>query len=214
MRTYQSFSLSLLFFFPCALSTFTNETSRVNDGGGGISGNSQYIALAAIGQGTPVGFSANATYLNHGRFLHSETLQPSSPDTDTGGDSDGDGISDWEELTGSAFDPITPTSAFSDDSDGDSMSDGDELSAGTNPTDPRSLFQIRSIAEANGQQILQWSARATKQYEVLMASFKYEQHGYWNHDCIGWNRDLARDDQHGWKQPAILFDPCKTMNLL
>ncbi|MEM7393666.1 MAG: prolyl oligopeptidase family serine peptidase, partial [Verrucomicrobiota bacterium] len=58
---------------------------------------------------------------------------------DDGRDSDGDMLSDWQEIRVHGSDMNQP------DTDGDWMTDGEEVFAGTDPTDPQSLLAITSI---------------------------------------------------------------------
>ena len=93
-----------------------------------------------MGQGHPVGFSYNSTYLNNAGFLHSDTN-----DSKVGTDADEDGLSDWTELSGNQFTPNIPTSPKLLDSDGDGVSDTDEITMGTNPMDAQSCLKITVV---------------------------------------------------------------------
>ncbi|MGA2554969.1 MAG: hypothetical protein ABSG04_01665 [Verrucomicrobiota bacterium] len=85
-------------------------------------------------------------------------------------DSDGDGIPDWwmiqyfGHLTGQAGDLSLPQ----DDPNGTGMTTLQDYIAGTNPTDPTSIFQV-SVAPANspgGNVTLVWTAAAGRSYSV------------------------------------------------
>jgi Tol biopolymer transport system component len=84
-------------------------------------------------------------------------------------DSDGDGIPDWWMLqyfghpTGQAGDH----SRAQDDFDGDGMSNLQEFLAGTDPTNPNSVFriQVSFISATNGVQV-SWPASASRNYRV------------------------------------------------
>jgi hypothetical protein len=84
-------------------------------------------------------------------------------------DSDGDGIPDWWMLqyfghpTGQAGDH----SRAQDDFDGDGMSNLQEFLAGTDPTNPNSVFriQVSFVSATNGVQV-SWPASASRNYRV------------------------------------------------
>jgi hypothetical protein len=78
---------------------------------------------------------------------------------DSGIDSDGDGISDANELT-------MGTDPQRRDSDGDGSSDRDELIAGTNPTSALDSLRIDNILRTAGQTTLSWLARSNRIYAV------------------------------------------------
>jgi Tol biopolymer transport system component len=83
-------------------------------------------------------------------------------------DSDGDGIPDWWTMTwfGHATGEAGDLSRALDDADGDGMPNRDEYYAGTNPTDPTSVFQIWAAVPVNNTTTLTWPAVAGKTYEV------------------------------------------------
>jgi Tol biopolymer transport system component len=84
-------------------------------------------------------------------------------------DSDGDGVPDWWMLqyfghpTGQAGD----NSRAQDDFDGDGMSNLQEFLAGTDPTNPNSVFriQVSYISATNGVQV-SWPASTSRNYRV------------------------------------------------
>lgn len=122
------------------------ESSRVLDAAGGIASNEQFSGVQAICQPNPLGFSANDKFLNSSGFLHGDTIN-SSISTDT----DGDGLTDWQELTGLAFSPTTPTAFLVADTDGSGLSDGGESLAGTDPLNELSYLGFISTASADGE---------------------------------------------------------------
>jgi hypothetical protein len=83
-------------------------------------------------------------------------------------DSDGDGIPDWWMMkyfghpTGQAYDH----SLASDDADGDGMSNLQEYLAGTDPTDPNSVFRLWAAAPVTNTMTLTWFAVPGKDYQV------------------------------------------------
>ena len=109
------------------------ESRRVIDGGGGVASNSMFVAHASSHQPSPVGFTSNGNALLSSGFFHNDP-PASRSDVDT----DGDGVSDWHELTGFFSDPARPTSPLLLDTDGDGASDTEETLAGTDPSDAAS----------------------------------------------------------------------------
>jgi Tol biopolymer transport system component len=83
-------------------------------------------------------------------------------------DSDGDGIPDWWMMqyfghpTGQAGD----LSRASDDADGDGVSNLQEYLAGTDPTNPTSVFRLWAAAPANSTMNLTWPAVPGKSYQI------------------------------------------------
>jgi hypothetical protein len=83
-------------------------------------------------------------------------------------DSDGDGIPDWWMMqyfghpTGQAGD----NSLASDDADGDGASNLQEYLAGTDPTNPNSVFRLSAAATANSTVTLTWPAVTGKSYQI------------------------------------------------
>jgi Tol biopolymer transport system component len=83
-------------------------------------------------------------------------------------DSDGDGIPDWWMMkyfghpTGQAGD----LSRASDDADGDGVSNLQEYLAGTDPTNPTSVFRLWAATPANSTMNLTWPAVPGKSYQI------------------------------------------------
>jgi len=83
-------------------------------------------------------------------------------------DSDGDGIPDWWMMkyfghpTGQAYD----NSLASDDADGSGESNLQDYLAGTDPTDPNSVFRILASVPASNSMTLTWFAVPGKDYQV------------------------------------------------
>ncbi len=85
------------------------------------------------------------------------TRQP-SPDTD------GDGISDWDETNIHGTNPNDP------DSDNDGANDGDELYAGTIPTNAASVFTITDVSTVSSNVVLTWSSASNRTYALWASS--------------------------------------------
>lgn len=92
-------------------------------------------------------------------------------------DTDGDGLSDSEELQTLLTNPTLA------DTDGDGISDGVELSSGTDPKNGTSVFAITSVVtQANGNIGLTWSSVPGKTYRLVRAS-----------DLSGYNTDVVTE---------------------
>jgi hypothetical protein len=76
-------------------------------------------------------------------------------------DTDGDSVSDGDEVN------IYGTNPLVADTDGDGMSDGQEIKAGTNPNDASSVFRITSIRQNGGTNTITWTSATGKTYDVF-----------------------------------------------
>lgn len=78
-------------------------------------------------------------------------------------DSDGDGLTDGDELENHGTDPTN------DNTDGDALGDGDEAIAGTDPLDPSDFFHMASIEDAFPA-IIHFQSLADRQYQMFGCS--------------------------------------------
>jgi len=60
--------------------------------------------------------------------------------------------------------------AMRTDSDGDGMTDWDEWQAGTNPGDPSNCFRIVSFRVTSNESVITWQSVGMSAYEVIAAS--------------------------------------------
>ena len=146
----------------------TAEVARVLSGCGGSASDGLRTTQIVVAQASPLGYSANDTYLNQGGFLHGSTLAPQAKH-----DSDGDGLQDWTELIGTAYasgTPVTPSSPTLRDSDGDGIDDREEYLTGTNPNDPLMFLHILNMGTAsNGLSVMTFAGRNNFIYEIIQA---------------------------------------------
>jgi len=90
---------------------------------------------------------------------------PQSMDTDVDGLHDG-----WELSYG--FDPLVSTGddGGEGDPDGDGFTNLDEQTAGTDPTDPASIFEIAEVVRTGNGVRLTWHAKSGREYRVLVSA--------------------------------------------
>jgi len=93
-----------------------------------------------------------------GLTVDQETLAGSDPRNP---DTDGDGISDGDEVNVHGADPLRA------DTDGDGQADASEIAAGTNPLANGSYLRVSSVVKADQNFTLQWTGVAGKSYRVL-----------------------------------------------
>lgn len=151
------------------------QTSSVLNGSGGISAAGSVAHYSSSAQPGVIGASSHGALVHQAGFLNSFLLQPAL-DSDGDGlaneldlDNDGDQLADAIEISGVSFSPATPTGVNLADTDGDEVSDGAEAAAGTDPTDPFSVFEIYGKQHPDGNQIL-WTARGGKTYILRAAT--------------------------------------------
>lgn len=76
-------------------------------------------------------------------------------------DTDGDGLSDYDEIHVYGTDPTNP------DTDGDGQSDYEEIIAGTDPLDPESFFAIVHMTVGEDGPIFSWPGRSGRLYTII-----------------------------------------------
>ena len=158
----------------------SNRVSSADAAGGWAAYKDTHV-LTAAGQpgGIAVSAHAGAGWIHQGGLLGGYVANPSL-DTDKDGivdeidgDNDGDGISDLDEITGTAFEPVTATNPNSADTDGDGHSDAEEQFAGTNPTDGEHYLRFTDIADVGNELAVSWLARSNRVYAL-----------YWEDDLV------------------------------
>ena len=158
---------------------YTNM-SDVLDGSGVTSSGGGYTNISASGQ--PGGISQSmagtlplnsGTIVNQAGFLNTFLLHPNQLSVhgipvEIDPDNDGDGLSDIQEITGSAFTPATPTDPNNPSTSGNGVSDSQAAAAGVNPLDPNAAFKIISVTNASGQVFVTWRAHGNSERKYVV----------------------------------------------
>ena len=119
--------------------------------------------------GVPRPLDGNTDGMARADLGASETINPAA-------DTDGEGLSDEDEIGIYGTNPLLP------DSDGEGQSDRVEVIAGMDPLDPASYFAILSQAIDPDAQVFTWPGRSGRLYTVISAS---DPTGSWSNrvDC-------------------------------
>lgn len=160
--------------FVCDVSTHVTGDTILADA---VSGPCK-VVVRQVGGAIPVGLEIldGTAGSDYGDFVLDESqagrwlLSPAQDDlllTDLVGDSDGDAIADWWEVT--YFSGRTNAVAGAD-GDGDGASNLDEHIAGTDPGNPASRFAIASLASSNGDIVVTWTSSTGRHYRVQHAT--------------------------------------------
>ena len=110
-------------------------------------------------------------------------------------DSDGDGLSDFDEVTTHGTNPVVA------DSDGDMVPDQAELAASTNPLDKNSFLRPRMERGAGGQLELLWQGVSGRTYSVVRSL-----------DLSGTSFDFIRTEVPGTGVDCKVTDPDTAAN--
>ena len=110
-------------------------------------------------------------------------------------DSDGDGLSDFDEVTTHGTNPVVA------DSDGDMVPDQAELAASTNPLDKNSFLRPRMERGAGGQLELLWQGVSGRTYSVVRSL-----------DLSGTSFDFIRTEVLGTGVDCKVTDPDTAVN--
>ncbi len=177
MRTIALFTAYCLLL--TASPAAVEQTSSVVDGSGGLSAGGSYENISAAGQPGGISYSTAGGLQNYAGFLGTFILRPDLVDPnglphELSADNDGDGLTDTDEILGSAFNPSTPTDPNNADTSGDGISDWKHSVAGTDPTGTNTFLRILSIERDVDDVTITWLSRQDKNYNILYAADNHD----------------------------------------
>jgi hypothetical protein len=136
----------------------------------GFAGETRRIVIKLVSRGAPnavvridgIDYTTNDDADADGLTLTEEAGAGTSPQLF---DTDGDGLSDAEEIRSTGTNPLFA------DSDGDGVMDGSEISAGTNPLSQASVFATTEFTRTGPtSSLIRWSGVVGKRYRVLRSA--------------------------------------------
>lgn len=167
--------------------------SAVQDGSGAQSTNTvevdalAYGHVGAGGQPGGIGTAAGGNWVNSAGFLQAVDIKRPLRDTDGDGipneldrDNDNDGLTDMEEVSGSAFGGYAVTDPNVRDADGDGMDDAAEAAGRYDPNDPGHCLKILTVAMADGELALTWIGKGGGTTNEVLASTNLQSGAFTN----------------------------------
>ncbi len=172
MKTIQKLFIGLLCLSAAVAYADFYHIGSVHNGVGSISDNTVSLGgrdwrhISAGAQPGGIGIGGAGTLDHRAGFLQAVEVRRWDLDTDGDGvpdeldwDNDGDGLSDMDEITGAPWGGIVSSDPNNPDTDDDGASDLMEAIAGTDPTNPDSVFKIIHIDSDGDDAEVTWTAR-------------------------------------------------------
>ncbi len=153
---------SLLLVFSSSLArTAPEQEMSVVSGCGGWSSNATVRTACVAGQSGTTGVSGNGRYTHYAGFMGGAFIRPGVTNADgvvleLDPDNDDDGLTDQDEVSGSAFSGHASTDPNKADTDGDGMDDAAEAAGMYDPNDAGHSLAIVVLEKDGASLTLKW----------------------------------------------------------